>query len=78
MEANQVTTTVVGRVGTEKDEDEAIYWISGQLKSLQVGAPDDIYFKDEVFKALFVCKFGNHEKADKVMKELAKRKPSTS
>jgi hypothetical protein len=66
---------VIGGAGKEQDEDEAIEWVNGQIKSLQVGAPDEIYFKGEVYKGLLFCKFDNQEKADKVIKELTRRTP---
>ena len=65
---------VVVRV-VDRDEDEAVDWISSQIKSLQVGEPEDIYFEGDAFKGMLFCKFDNSEMADKIIKELNKRKP---
>ena len=66
---------VVGGVGTDGDENEAMAWISRHIKSFQIGAPEDIYFKGDTFKGLLFCKFDRMETADMAIKEFKKLKP---
>ena len=72
---DRAVTMLVGGVGVDGDEDEAVDWISSQIKTLQIGEPEDIYFKGDAFKGMLFCKFDNSEMADKIIKELNKRKP---
>jgi hypothetical protein len=66
---------VVGGVGTDGDENEAMAWISRHIKSFQIGAPEDVYFKGDTFKGLLFCKFDRMETADMAIKEFKKLKP---